>query len=335
VITQSVIHAAPIHDATKSKNTSEVKRLLAQTPNEVNAQDEWGFTPLMYAVRDNQLDLMEMLLEHGARVSLKDTKMRETALDKVRTYLAQCSDEYVTRQVHAWRLQQVGEEQIVERIAAHKERFGDGARSNWLRIETALIAAFEREVATDLTSPLLQAVRQRDSEEVRRLLEKGHLTGVKDAEGRTPLLLAVMQGDAVTAQVLLGHGADMGEPDKQGQTAVSVATQMFQLLVAARREGDYRSVQEKIKKGRLDINAKDGNGETALMRAAAEGRLDDVKSLIQLGARTDVTNNKGESLKQVVCTRARPLQLKEQIVRSIDEANESPSSGLATPPLIP
>lgn len=318
--------AAPIHRMAESGNQQEIRLLVAKAPDQVNVLDDLGWTPLMYAVRDKHIDVIKTLLEKDARLSIRD-KMGHNVLDQIRLYLVLSSDEHLDDQIGLWKRQKnVSQDQIAERITAYKDKYGEESRKKWLEIQPLLVNALQKEKAADRESPLLAAVVQGNAEETKRLLKMGANTEVKDSSGRTPLLLAVRQGNMDIVKLLLDHGAKTGEPDKDGQTAFSTARQMFELFVTARRERDVRYLQELHAKGKLDVDSKDKHGETALMRAVAEGRLEDVKCLLQIGARTDIRNNKGESLKDVICTRTPPIRLKEEILKCIGGVkNREPS----------
>ena len=140
---------------------------------------------------------------------------------------------------------------------------------------------------------------------VELLLERGadvHQRGVNDY---TALHWAAGQGDLELVDLLLAHGADPNAITRidDMETALEVATggkhssvldRLTPLTTrlgweAASREGDVDSLRRLVAGGH-DIDARDGYGQTALMRAAHAGRLDGVNWLIEHGAELDHTS---------------------------------------------
>lgn len=65
--------AAPkIYDSAVFGDFEEVERLLAEDPSAVNARDEYGFTPLHGVAGEEQFEMAEFLIAHGADVSAKN-----------------------------------------------------------------------------------------------------------------------------------------------------------------------------------------------------------------------------------------------------------------------
>jgi len=63
-------------------------------------------------------------------------------------------------------------------------------------------------------------------------------------------------------------------------------------IIAAAANGNTETVQSLLNRG-ADINAKDSNGQTALMRAAYEGHLDIVQLLLEYDADINITDEDG------------------------------------------
>ena len=134
------------------------------------------------------------------------------------------------------------------------------------------------------------------------LLSHGADVGQRGINDFTPLHSAAELGDLALVDLLLRHGADPDEITRidDMETAVEVATKARQMAVverlaplttrldweAASKAGDIRGLARLISKGH-DLNALDGFGQTALMRAAHAGRTDAVEWLIEQGADLD------------------------------------------------
>lgn len=68
----TVRQSASIHDSAKRGAVGEIEKGLAQNPMLVNEVDQFGQTPLHIAAFEGHLELAEMLVEHGASLSLQD-----------------------------------------------------------------------------------------------------------------------------------------------------------------------------------------------------------------------------------------------------------------------
>jgi len=86
---------------------------------------------------------------------------------------------------------------------------------------------------------------------------------------------AVRTDDAGEVANLLARGFDANAHDEKGETALGLAV----------HEGSDRVVEVLLNQPKLDINAMNNVGETALMFAALKGRLDLSQRLIARGAR--------------------------------------------------
>ncbi len=154
--------------------------------------------------------------------------------------------------------------------------------------------------ALTMTEPAPGAsVRSDVADLVRLLLAHGADVGQRGVNDDTPLHLAAGQGDLGLVDLLLQHGADpnaitrIDDMETPLQIAVgaghaAVADRLRPLTVRphwehASRAGDVTMLSRMVRAGH-DINALDGHGQTALMRAAHAGRLDAVKWLIAHGA---------------------------------------------------
>ena len=128
---------------------------------------------------------------------------------------------------------------------------------------------------------LFDAVKKDDYGEVKNLIDDGKITSkninVKDKDGRTALMLAAAkENKRILEKIISVMSIDpsklsklIDEVDKYGKTA---------LFYAANPE----FVKLLIEKG-AKVNAKDNNGQTALMWAAENGRTEIVNVLIKKG----------------------------------------------------
>jgi len=125
---------------------------------------------------------------------------------------------------------------------------------------------------------LLQAVRYRKIEKVKRLLAEGAPVDYVRRFGRgwdreTPLLVAAAQGDLEMVSLLVQNKANIREVDGQSRTALHLAAS----------SGHESVVSFLIDRG-ADINARNKSGSTPLKSAAFAGNEKMVSLLIKKGA---------------------------------------------------
>lgn len=181
------------------------------------------------------------------------------------------------------------------------------------------------DTATNKNQNLLQAAFRGDLEEVKRLLNGGADINTHDNYGRTALLRAADQGHLEVVNVLLDKGADLNTKDNRGETALIAAVRkhhsevanvllgkgVYQedlgalVLVVAAAEGRLEVVRLLLDKG-TDVNTKDEYGRTALMAASWEGRLEVVKLLLDKGADVNAKDKNGYTAMRMATTNGGP-----------------------------
>ncbi|PFX12763.1 serine/threonine-protein phosphatase 6 regulatory ankyrin repeat subunit B-like [Stylophora pistillata] len=124
-----------------------------------------------------------------------------------------------------------------------------------------------------VTESMFVAAKSGNITRLENLLSRGHDVNSKDDNCVTPLRIAVLYRQSETVRYLLEKGAD---PFVKGNYKRN-------LLHLASYGGQVAIIDEMIKQG-LDINSKDGNGDTPLILAAAFGGKKAVKYLLQRGA---------------------------------------------------
>ena len=167
------------------------------------------------------------------------------------------------------------------------------------------------------SSQLFEAVRNRDTEAVRRLLREGADASSRWGDGATALHWAVLRQDIDTTELLLAAGGDPGAANDHGVTPLALActnadvalvrrllqagadpdaaTSMGETaLMACTRGGSAAGVAALLEHGAGNINAREeSRGQTALMWAAAHRQPDAVRILLAHGAdvhaRSDVS----------------------------------------------
>src|SRR5262245_10656532 len=143
------------------------------------------------------------------------------------------------------------------------------------RVSVALLLLTVAAAAAGRAVPLAEAVKHRDLDAVRALLQQHVDVNAPEPDGTTALHWAAHQGDADAVDLLLRAGAQSAA-NRYGATPLALA--------AANGNG---AVVERLLKAGADPDTAAPGGETVLMTAARAGRLDAVRALLAHGADVD------------------------------------------------
>jgi TonB family protein len=110
-------------------------------------------------------------------------------------------------------------------------------------------------------TPVMRAVRDGKSGEVKKLLQQGVDLEAKDDNGQTALFYAVAMGDDRAVRAMLDKGAKVNAVSNDGGTS---------LMLAALYQDD--KIAKMLIDGGADVSAADKNGDTPLSLAARGGR---------------------------------------------------------------
>lgn len=137
------------------------------------------------------------------------------------------------------------------------------------------------------TTPLGHAA-EGDYPEVAQLLIDNHAEVNKaDRSGRTALMRATRHGHAAVARILLANGADMYKKPE--------GYDMSPFEEALRRISGYGLVAHAFLENNADVNRRDANTDTPIIRCAVEGAALAASILIAYGADINATNTHGNT----------------------------------------
>jgi ankyrin repeat protein len=162
------------------------------------------------------------------------------------------------------------------------------------------------------------AAREGRADLLAGLIKSGMAVDVRDSQGYTALILAAYDNQPAAVDLLLERGADPCATDLKGNTAL--------MGVAFKNELD---IAERLVV-RCDVNARNHQGQTAVMMAALFGHADIVRLLAQRGADlalTDASGNSAQGLARQQGNAGMEALLTELQARSRPAPDQSPAGG--------
>ena len=202
-----------LHQAILEEDTNKIIHLL-DSGHSVDSLDKEGWSPLMLAAASEQMDVFELLLDHGAR----DQHV-----------------EPVTKQSVLMQVASSGHLKIVERLlkegADHTTALQFASASGKVEVISllldhgALIDHQDRSRRTALTLAVVNGHRS----SAERLLERGAWVDPPNLEGLTPLMFAVKKQNREMVKLLLKFGARTRKKDSFGKTAITWANEIGNL----------------------------------------------------------------------------------------------------------
>ena len=309
-IDRSHFNWTPLKAAARGNNINTMAYLIKKGAN-VNHQERDGDrkTPLMFAAEHGRFEACKFLVEHGARILLKDSGGR-TALDycrdqNIRNFLRQRSD------MHAAAFRN---DVVMLKIAIMQNGFSVNQK-NKFDLTPLMIAVAKNSVecvkhllsirGIDVNAqdnngmtPLMQAAISNNLSVCIELLNANAKINMQNKNGITALMFAAHSGHLQVCKLLVDKGADIEIKDKDGNTAPQYAKnedirnllKMFDIWDAA-EIGTAQTLQKAFEKSKHPVDAVRNNW-TALMFAVQGNNIDTMTYLISKGANVNFKNEK-------------------------------------------
>ncbi|KAK4881046.1 hypothetical protein RN001_004365 [Aquatica leii] len=244
----------------------DIVRLLVAHGADVNAQSSSGNTPLMYGCAGGHTDVVKFLLEHGANV--------EDHNENGHTPLMEAASAGHVELAKILLMHGAG-------INTHSNEFKESAltlacyKGHLDMVRFLLEAGADQEHKTDeMHTALMEASMDGHVEVARLLLDSGAQVNMPTDSFESPLTLAACGGHVDLAMLLIERGANIEEVNDEGYTP----------LMEAAREGHEEMVALLLSQG-ANINAQtDETQETALTLACCGGFSEVADFLIKAGA---------------------------------------------------
>ena len=330
----SLSQAAEIHQAVQAGDLAKVKEILAADPALVNAKDENGRTPLHWAVRGDNLEVLRCLVDKGADLNALDnngaaplhTLARSGQTEAARLLIDKGADIDIKDPVKLTPLNMAAESGLEAMVKLLIEKGADienkhaygrtplvGAareRGNINVIRMLLDAGADVNSSDNWNATALDLAAWRGFEEVvNLLLERGAALPKDTLRLRELLRNAAEKGLAGLFSRVAEEGADLTFPIEDGGT----------LLHAASAGGSVPILETLLSKG-LDINLQDANGWAPLHFAAEMGRGGAVTLLLGHKADSNARTLMGQTAYNIAVENGN-----EDVARSLKEKGADPS----------
>lgn len=301
----------------------ETAKFLIERGADVNAQTEYGSTPLIEASQRGLDDVVTLLLARGAdvhvtrkllNISYEDLRAKKkpdkTLEDSDYAEFGDLALHYAVRggytnitkalltsgananaKTHGTMMLHNGDTVLTTAVKAHKSRQENGVVDNSEIIQ--LLLAHGADVNAGEDNALVAAVKAQDLAVVQLLLDRGiHVNRPRNqgTKGWTALHEAASKGNIDIIRALIKAGAvvnsQTGDYWKSTPLVIAVGT------------GHIEPVKLLLDTG-ADINLPGWNDETPLFSAVEDGQLDMVRILLSRGAKPDVVSSKRGTLLNV------------------------------------
>jgi len=255
----------------KKGNLPLVKEILEKGMS-VNWPLNQDGLPLHLAIRENQPEIVSLLLEHGANPEMADTQ-KLTAID----HAVLMNNQEILGRLLSHKLGKDLKE-IQEQLAAHDRSFFFGSsylsetQAKTQRLSVITNADMEKMGKISRNSFFGVLAQMRNLGPLRILNHK-------DANGFTPIHYAILGNQTASFERLVTAGVDCKVLSADGNS----------LLHFAALKGSKKIVDRLIQLGH-DPNGQNANGDTPLHFAALQGHLAVAEALVKAGAKINVLN---------------------------------------------
>ncbi len=192
--------APSIHDACRRGDIERVRKLVAENPKLVDADDEHKWRPIFHAGLNSQEEVVRFLIAAGADVSAHDGDALHYASEVPNNKsIVRLLVQYGALDAHVRPVDDLSRQFLAAVFLADNERVGSLLRAHPHLATTA-------DGRGDM--PLHHAARNGDLDIVRQLIAAGADVNATNARGHTVLYCAGGHGHAAVVQLALKHGAE-------------------------------------------------------------------------------------------------------------------------------
>ncbi|KAL6608396.1 ankyrin [Neocallimastix sp. 'constans'] len=277
-------------------------KYIVKAKENINQQDKYGWTALMYALYNKNVEMARFLIENGADVNLSNN-VRWTAL----MYSCRRSEDL----------------ELIKRLIDVGSNINHMEKKGWTALMLAIeynknleIAKFLIERGADVHlidhekwNALIHACRcSEDVELIQLLIDAGSNINQQTKDGLSALMIAIEYNETIEiAKFLISHGADVNLLNDHKWTA---------LMFACRYSEDFELIKQLIDAG-SNINQQNKDGWTALMLAIEyNGNPNVSKLLIERGADITIVNNCNWTALKFACYYTEDIELIKLLIKA-------------------
>ncbi|MDR1649147.1 MAG: ankyrin repeat domain-containing protein [Synergistaceae bacterium] len=296
-----------------ARSDAQIVQLLLDEGAKADSPNDEGVTPLLAASEKPDAAVLRLLIEAGADAGRRG-KNRYTPL--MSAVAAGADPESIHALLDGGA--DVAAEDDQNRSAIHLLASRQDAMPKALAL---LIGAGANPNALDssLTTPLMEACRQKNTAAVETLLKAGAKAGSRDRHSWTALLHAASKGAPEELyRLLIAAGADINEASREGVSA---------LMIALGSNVDAENIRVLLKLG-ADPNGKSDDTISALMGAVAAGNSEIVSILLENGAAPDQSTWDGLSPLMMAAQKIRDTAPFDLFVKAGADLNHGNNRGM-------
>lgn len=287
----------------------DIVRVLLTEGADVNFIDEIGTTPIKLAVQNDFPDVVEYLLENGAKINQTlHAACKQGNVNLVEFLLSKCANVYELDKNGGTPLHEACgcPDPVYNGAAIHLENETDIHKispyiicvENFLQnlkndIEE-IYSRNERVKEQRSISCLHVACYHGDKSVINLQLQNGSDVNETCALGLTPLFVACLRGKDNIAKLLLEKGANVNQPCINGLTPLSESC----------LTGTSENV-ELLMESSANVNCKNSDGLVPLHIATMTGNTENIENLLKYGAHINKQNNAGQTSLFIACSENR------------------------------
>jgi len=300
--------------AAENSAASVVQWLLAHGAN-AQAADSFGVTPVMLAATLPDPAVLTQLLAAGATSSDVDQEQRTALfyaarLDRAAAIRLLARDGARVDSVNSHGYNALDVAVVAGADAAAAELRALGAQQSVSRAPRSVAGKFDRNkpgsIYRDWPIVALAAARD-DSDELRKLVAAGADANTRTPQGDTLLHVALHAGALRSLGVLLTLGADPLAEDRRGRSTLG--------LSAAQADG---AALKLLLFSKVDVNRHANREDAPLVIAVRAGLIDNVRLLLDTGAKANVADANRRSALSLAATQSDPQLLTLLLQHRVD-----------------